>query len=199
MNLVEKFELEASTFIEILVPKLKDKFNRYYKPIIPLHMFDEVTIIFKNKKKEIVVATDDVTEITTSFRGSLQQALNGAIELPDYINVGELGQYYNEETFKQTANDTPTIIKYSHFWLWSAKCCQTWLYNKNGCIYLEIIASYPWLFTDLEEAKLDPKFITFDEFMKTYEPIFVGKITRETAERWLVQCDVILNAMVKCG
>lgn len=197
MNLVEKFELEASIVIEILVPTLKDKCNRYYKPVTPLHMFDEVTVIFKNKESEIVVAADDVKEILTSFKGSLKEALNDAIELPDYVNVGELGKYYNEETFIQTVNDTPHKIKYSHFWLWSAKGCQTWLYNKNECIYLEIVPSYPWLNSDLEKKKLDKNFMSFDNFIETYQPLFVGEISKEITKKWIVQCDTILNLMIK--
>jgi len=193
MNLVGKFQINQGAFIEILIPDTEDKFNYYYEPNNALHMFDEVTVILKKGNAEITLEIDHINEIVQSLRKSLQLTLANECQLPEQITLGELGICYNKNVSARTHNQ----IDYHRFWLFSLpKGPQTWLYSQDKKIYLEIVPSYPWLYSDLEEEQKKEGFIPFDEFMKTYKPIFVGEISQETAQHWIMQCDKILASMV---
>jgi hypothetical protein len=80
-------------------------------------------------------------------------------------------------------------VNYSTFWLWSSTNIQTWLYNKDSKIYIEIIPSYPWLFAGRKKGE---KYITFKKFMEDYKPIAVEEIDRNIAEQWLNECIKLL-------
>lgn len=190
MNIVQKFKIDIFNSIKILIPNFKDKFNYYYQPTKKLHMFDEVTVVFEEKGKQINLIVDNVNIILHKFKEGLECTLNNQILLPDNIKIGELGKYFNIYTDNEEFNK----INYSLFWLWSGIDVQTWLYNKNNKIYLEISPTYPWLFSDETEEE---GYITFDEFMKTYKPITVEEINHATARQWLDQCNDILAKTIK--
>lgn len=190
MNIVQKFIINNNKLIEILVPDLKDKFTYYYEPTEKLHMFDEVTIIFKEEDKIVVLYKDNLNVTLFDLKNSLENTLNSKNRLSESINVGELGKYYNINT----ANQNSIKFNFSIFWVWSTRGIQTWLYNKNNKIYLEISPSYPWLYS---EPKENDKYITFDDFMKNYKPIAVEEINKSTAQQWINQCNEVINKMIK--
>ena len=46
-------------------------------------MFDEITVIFKTNNEEIIVVKDQLNEIITSLRNSLEKTLNFEKTLPN--------------------------------------------------------------------------------------------------------------------
>ena len=61
----------------------------------------------------------------------------------------------------------------------------SWLYNDDQCtIILEITPSYPWHFRD---PKAGEKYITYEEYMKSYKPLLIRTIPRDKAQEWLTQ------------
>jgi hypothetical protein len=189
MNLIKEFKINQYSSIKILIPDLKDKFNYYYEPIKKLHMFDEVTAVFEKETQQTSLIIDNVNIVIHNFKEALEYALDNKIVLPDFIKAGELGFYYNIDIY----NEKTESVDYSYFWLWSIRGTQTWLYNQNNKIYLEIGPSYPWLFV---EPKKSDNYITFDEFMKTYKPIIIEEIDSAIVQKWLEQCNEILNNMI---
>ncbi len=190
MILLKKLKINTHSSINILIPDLKDKFNYYYEPTEQLHVFDEVTVLLKEENREVILFKDICREAIAKLKGDLKIALNNELLLPDFIKIGEVGLHYNIDSY----NEKPESIDYSYFWLWSTRGTQTWLYNQNNKIYLEIIPSYPWIFVEPKESD---DYITFDEFMKTYQPIAVEEIDHATAQKWLEQCNEILEKMIK--
>jgi hypothetical protein len=188
MKLVKKFKINKDSSIKIAVPALKDKFNRYYKPTKELQIFDHVKVIFCSKDKCFTIYYDDIQSCLIQFQGSLKLALKNKMSLPDFINIGSLGYHYNNDMNVQGMKS----VNYSTFWLWSSANIQTWLYNKDSKIYIEIIPSYPWLFANKKKGE---KYITFKKFMEDYKPIAVEEINRSIAEQWLNQCNTMLTEL----
>lgn len=189
MNLIKEFKINQYSSIKILIPDLQDKFNYYYKPIKKLHMFDEVTVVFENGTQQTNLIMDNANIVLHNFKEALEYSLNNKIVLPDFIKTGNLGFYYNIDMY----NEQPESVDYSYFWLWSIRGVQSWIYNQNNKIYLEIGFSYPWLFV---EPKQSDHYISFDEFMNEYKPIIIEEIDRDIVEKWLEQCNEIFNNMI---
>ncbi len=78
----------------------------------------------------------------------MRKALSNLLQLPNDIEIGNLGFYCNDHYYKEDYDS----LDFSNFWLFSGKDIQTWLYNRNDKIYLEIAPSYPWLFSDQTDA-----------------------------------------------
>ncbi len=188
MNLIQELKINNNCSIKILVPNLKDKFNYYYEATEKLHMFDKVTIILKEGNKEVIIFNDILMEGIIRLENRLKSALNNELDLPAFVDIGNLGYYYNTDT--KNGQDS---LEYSKYWLWSTQGPQTWSYNKDNKIYLEIVPTYSWLFSDAKEGD---NYITFDAFMKTYKPIAVEEIDRATVQKWIEQCKEILNTMI---
>jgi hypothetical protein len=193
MNLIENFEITKNTSIEILIPNAQDKFNYYYEATEKLNVFDQLTVLLKQNNEATILAEDMVDITITIYNNMLEKALQNQVILPEGIDLGQIGRSYNLDIMYEISD----AIDYSLFSVWSHKNSRTWLYNNNNKMYLEVSPLYPWLYSDLEEAQKEKDFISFDEFMKTYKPIFFGEIPRASAEHWVRQCDKILESIIK--
>lgn len=189
MSQVISFEIDQLSCIEILIPNVKEKFNYYYKPTEPLHMFDKVTVFFKTKNKKFVIFEDHMNEIIITLKSSLENVIANKSKLPLDIKVGQLGYHYNIDTENERDG-----VAYECFWVWSAKGIQTWMYNKNKKIYLEVSPSYLWFFTNPEQGE---EYVSFEKFLKNYEPLVVQEISVDTVRKWLDQCEKVINTMIK--
>ena len=75
--------------------------------------------------------------------------------------------------------------------MWSSpNNVQTWLYNVNGKIYLEISSAYPWLFSDPDEGDL---YVSFDEYTENCKPIAIVELQETLILAWIDQCHAILQ------
>ena len=71
----------------------------------------------------------------------------------------------------------------------------TWLYNdEQGNIVFELTPVYPWFYSDPEPKKT---FIKYSEWMKTYKPLLIRTISKETAQQWLKQIDELVEVVKK--
>ncbi len=188
MKTIEKFVINKSSSIEILVPELADKFNYYYQPTKELNKFDEVIVVFKDDQKEVVVGSDMADLVFGNLKDILVSVLEDEKELISDINIGKVGYHYNIDTKKLSSD----LTDYAEYSLWSGKLLPTWLYKKNKKIYLEISPKYPWLF---EEPKKGEAFISFEEFMRSYKSIAVEEIDKAVAREWLSKCDKIIQKL----
>jgi len=190
MNIIKRFEINKNNTIEILVPELENKFNYYYKPSEKLHKFDEVTAMLIQKNKKFTLKVDAVQVVIEEFKNMLIMALNNQISLPKGVVIGKLGALFNSNTYE----DDLDSIDFGNFWLWSGPAVQTWLYNRDNKIYLEIAPSYPWLYVEPEKTE---EYISFDQFMKTYKPILVTELDKNLVKKWIKECHGILENLEK--
>jgi hypothetical protein len=78
--------------------------------------------------------------------------------------------------------------------MWSGNIFDTWLYNKNESIWLEISPIYPWHFRDPKEGEI---FVPYKEWIKSYKPVCIVEIQRKIAQQWLSQAKSIMEEIEK--
>jgi len=179
------FKLNAESLISIQIPDMPKKFNYYYEPTTEIHQFDEATTFFIKKNKKLELAKDVLQEAILPFNFLLKKALIRELYLPTEIKPGEVGKELNK-----SYNERP-YAEVSSFLLWeTVKHVSTLLYNFNDLIYLEIAPTYKWSYLEL---KKNEKYITFDEFLKTYKPYYVEIIPHDVAFVWQKQCEDIIK------
>jgi hypothetical protein len=194
MKTIKRLIIDKNKSIEILVPDVVNKSNYYYKPTEELHKFDEVTVVLREKDTTITISIDLADVIFESLKNMLQNVcMDNQVLLPDNIQIGELGYYYNKDM-----KDEVDLIDYSNFAVWSGGVSKgkytTWLYKKDNGMYFEISPNYPWLYAEPDESS---NYIPFDQFMKTYKPILVIELDRSLIEKWLDNCNGILHELEK--
>lgn len=80
------------------------------------------------------------------------------------------------------------------YYMWSsvAGCPDTWLFNQNDKIYLEITPVYKWHTSDPEN---DPNFISHEEFVCEYKPIALVEISKSRAQELLTEIQQVLGVI----
>ena len=68
---------------------------------------------------------------------------------------------------------------------------ETWLYNnENSEIVLEITPSYRWHFSD---PAPDEEYVSYEEFMRNYQPLLFRIISVKIAKQWIRQIEELLQ------
>ncbi len=189
MEVIDILKINATDEINIVIPK--NKYNYFYKPGSVLHIYDQIVIEFKQKKKKIQISSDMLDNLYEVFTDVLNAVVQNKIVVPGEIEVGCVGYWYNmyieNETDVEFLLALPLALCGNGDW-------QMWLYSKSDKIYLEISPLYPWLY---DGSKQKEKYIPFQEYMKTYKPIALYELSKETVEQWLVQCEKVFASADK--
>ncbi len=191
MEKLLSLKINENEQITINIPIFGEKFNYYKMPTEKLDKFDEITVLYENNDKKIMLMQDIIDDILTGFRGDLERALNRDLILPDFICIGEIGKNYNIESHRnnETGNYKNKSMKYSDHGIFSGESIQTWIYNDHfGEIYLEISPRCPLLYREYEEGD---EFVTFEDFMKKYKPYAFFHIDKKTALEWKQAVDLL--------
>jgi hypothetical protein len=190
-QILTRFILSEQKYIEIYFPEIENKFNYYYRPTEKLHKFDEVSIAFYYDENKILLYRNILEDGVLRISDRLLEADQELIDLPTEIQVGQMVYALNESK-KEYATEAVGIyrnIDFSNYWVWStAGGPQTFMYTFEGSLYLEIGLTYQWQYDDN-----DIDLLFYQEFMKNYKPIAVEKISKETAQQWLEQCNRLMK------
>jgi hypothetical protein len=188
MILLSHFTIDNNCYLDMLIPKPPHKENYYYKPTQKLHIFDIASVTYDDASINLMLVEDSVELITLLLRNNLKNALLEMQILPPHIQLGMASLSLSIDTLNDNFD-----VEYNAFWLWSSiSKIQTWLYTKDGKIYLEISSSYPWLFVDPEPSD---NFYSFEQYLANYKPIALHEISKETAGQWIKQSEVLLQSM----
>ena len=143
----------------------------------------------------------------------MRAALSNQLSLHKSINkdIGYLwDQYYGSArdgrlkkptlTYELTRDGEPYWVIYDYMFLSTPgneiPNVTPWLYEKDGKFFFEITPNYPpdyrWDEMKLKDAKKDPNFKTFKEFMATYQPLVVTTIERSVLEEWLREVERLI-------
>jgi hypothetical protein len=192
MKIVQKFPITSVISLQILVPEVQDKFNYYYEPTDALHKFDECSVILILHGESYTVITEIIQDIVCSLCFYLKNALKNKIILPPQIALGSLTAVYNRDYYRsywlEEGLPGKEIIDYHQFWLWSTpNNMQSWIYNRDDAIYLEIGKTYI-----IPEDQEQPNDADFQNYMAHYKPLLCTKISHKIAHDWLEKCKKII-------
>lgn len=195
MRTLVAFRISEFQEISILIND-DNKINIYGYKSNGLHVFDEVKVHYIKNGKAADLISDNVQYIVDSFSNSLEMAHNNELSLDQSLIVGKVGYFFSEKKYIDTREYNESEKKkdiFSQYWIWSSSNnIQTWIYNVNHKIYLEISMTYPWLFSDPQEDEL---YISFDEYKNNYKPILIIELQKFLVKKWLQQCQDLLQKM----
>jgi hypothetical protein len=185
------FRTTESDELQIVIDN-KNKVNVYGYITKELHVFDEVEVSYIHKNSTIILAKDIAQHIISSFLTALEEVLNNNIQLDPSITIGKVGYFFSEKTYMNIESKEKNDM-FSHYWVWSSSTnIQTWLYNKDNKIYLEISQTYPWLFSDPSENERN---ISFQEYANNYKPIVLIALEKSLIQEWIKQCHALSQQM----
>lgn len=170
----------------------------------PIFCCEEIELFFCNGKIKLQLSNDFAEETISSLKILLTKAINNNLWLDESIdkNLGYLWNddlhKYSDPNFKPSKNHPDWAGLNYHMWSTNdiaLDITDTWLYNdSDGNIILEITPRYKWLFGDLDsKPEDDPNFITYNEFMKNYQPYISRIIPLKVAQQWLQQANELLD------
>ncbi|MBI2774572.1 hypothetical protein HYX58_01055 [Candidatus Dependentiae bacterium] len=190
-KVISIFKISEDSFIELYFPDLRNKQNFYCAPTSALHKFDEVTAQLNINHKTILLQEGELRDMIWVLYRKLQRAQQKTCELPNWIEIGDFVRCLNESD-KDDAEQRYKDIDFSNFWLWSmASGAQSFVYTRNGKIYLEVGYIYKWHSRERKDSDTD--YIPYEEFIKNYKPILVQEITPEMAQEWSAQCESLIK------
>jgi hypothetical protein len=182
------FSLGQQEGIEIEIPCKVGDILRY----------DEVKVFFRcQDKKEYLIYKDFAIAALTELTSLLELAIKDELNL-DKSMTEDIGYWWNQHLQgKDSLSDSLVNESISsaalRTLLWSAaRRSSTWLYNRDGKIFLEITPTYPWHF-DNDEAESNKRYILYDEFIKNYKPYVIRELSKKTAQRWLKQAQELIQ------
>jgi len=186
------FQISESQSIRIVIDE-QNKTNIYGYKVERLHVFDEVEVEYVCDNQVIVLARDTVQHIVTVFFHILKKSLENKLQLDTSLAIEKVGYFFSQKMYLSVNESEEKDDIFSKYWVWSSPDnIQTWLYNVDGKIYLEISQTYPWLFSDPDE---DESYVSFDDYMKNYKPIAIVELQEMLVQIWINQCHAILQSI----
>jgi hypothetical protein len=190
MRTLIAFQISESQQIHIAINE-QHKINIYGYETNGLHIFDEVKAEYIHGDKAVTLTTDIVQEVVVTFCTSLEMALKNELPLDEFLVAGKVGYFFSKKTYMATDRSEKKEDFFSQYWVWSSSNnIQTWLYNVDNKIYLEISPTYSWLFLDHQG---DDHYISFDEYMNDYEPIALVELQESLIRLWIDECHILLQ------
>ena len=158
--------------------------------------------IYLRDNENYLIGYDTFHYSVASLIDLLMDAINGKLQLP-ISTAKDLGYLWNEKCngFSNELFET-RLIEGVPRWIGidyilfstpgnSSPILTTWLYNnKNNEIILEITPDYLWHFSD---PKPEEKYVTYEDFIRTYRPILIRTIPLDVAKRWVAQAQHLLE------
>jgi len=172
------------------------------EPLAVVSWCYEENIVLSQNNSQLLLADGPIYYNMQQLSDLLTKAFNNSLPLHESIksDIGYLLNEYHKSKkgfiIKEFANGLSAWIGYEYF-LWQAQnsniSYSTWLYNdadKN--IILEITQLYPYFYCD---TKKEPNYIPYKNWIKTYQPYLIAKLSRETAQQWLEQAEYIIKTV----
>lgn len=167
---------------------------------IEINRYEEVNIAYRGKNQEYILYSNDfISEALSVLQRLLKKAINGELELHSSIVDKGIG-FLSNENFQNSTDLVMLKGKEGEHWvgdkylLWDSMRYQTWIYNINNEIVIEITPTYRWHFDEPNEE--NDEYITYEEFCKNYKTCFTKTISKSIAECWINQCQNILGILI---
>lgn len=161
-----------------------------------INRYEEVSISYRSKDEEyFLYGNDFISEAFLALQKLLKKAIDGELELHSSLVEKEIG-FLSNENFQNRPGLVMVEGKEGEFWvgdkylLWDSMNYQTWIYNLNSEIAIEVTPTYKWHFDEPDEE--DDEYMSYKEFRKNYKTCFVKTISKNVAKSWLNKCNDVL-------
>ena len=167
-------------------------------PIDQVYTCRDLDIYWHDDTFNLLIGIESAGDVLF-FVKKLSDAMAGNLRLHSSIQPG-LGYIWNE-IFQEKSGffyepsedgkDCHWVGSNYHLWGTHGKDVNphvtTWLYNdEQGNIILEVTEMYRWSSLEYDSADAIP-FVSYEDFIKNYKPIFKKIIPKHVAQRWLLQ------------
>jgi len=170
-----------------------------------IHSCNFSKISLKINHDNIIIGKSIIDDYAEVLKTKLTLALSNELKLHPSIQKN-IGYYWNQDLNEENPNLVFNREKESKSWignihfLWATDSSKknqrygTWLYNdKHGNIIFEVTPTYPDTFIDTQDP-VDVK--AYQEWMeKSYQPFYTHIISKEAAQQWLDQANLILETI----
>lgn len=191
---------------EVIIFNITDKKSlKVFLPdkLVNLDKFTWARILYTEIEEKVILAdnvygSEYLYESINTLITCIDLAMKGEREFPKDLDTDKGICYYMNiwrNNLPERVMDNTPEDPAKNLWLWStSEGAQTFLYNINSEIYIEISSSYKWFNTEPEECE---EFINFEEFIKNYHMITRFKIDKNKVEEWKELSNGILNILKK--
>lgn len=188
------FPLNDTIAISLLTSCCTEKTLTFLHPI---------TAIFKESHEADRILAKKEGDAIQDFHAVLDRVLSGKFPLPSTLD--NIGYDFNEYLHGRSKPDAIETIQGAEYWVgekylpWSTPASvrpalATWIYEQlDGKIGLELTPIYPW---EPDEDTAEKDFIPYEEWMKTYKPVFKAEVSRGIALEWLKKTEELIETMM---
>lgn len=173
--------------IKILLPQ----------PLKHVFRYDDVAVIYHTQDEaEYILYRDDfIIQAIRALYYSLEAILNGERLLDESIDKN-IGYLWNQNLWDEKNNLKYVVLPTGskrwvglNYCLWDGFEFESWLYEKDSLIVLEITPIFNWnRYLPEEENQL-----LYEKFMSTYQPAVVRVLSKETILEWYKKADELLE------
>lgn len=167
------------------------------QPLEHIFRYDEVMVIFcgQDGTEYVLYRSDFIIQALRAMTYALNQTLNGKRLLDQSIdkNIGYIwNQYLIDEKHNLKYSILPDGSKQwvgLDYCLWNGFEFESWLYEKDSQIILEVTPLFRWnRYLPEEENQL-----SYEKFMSIYKPAVVRVLSRETVSQWYKKAEKMLE------
>ena len=175
--------------------------NRYFMFVSEnekseVNFFDEITVYYYINNIKTILFQDFLGEGIKSFYNITSKVLMNKLDVPEsYLlkGVGYEWNLVNNYIANELDNDIEDVTAPYLMWSTPSKYAnETWMYNNNNNIYLEVSKDYKWHYSAPKETD---NFITFDEFKRIYHPYDIVELDVNLVKEWNRKCVEIIDKM----
>lgn len=164
--------------------------------VIDLHRYSKIDVYFQSTKLSnniVLYKSDFAIEGIRTLKIILEKAIKNKLEIHYSLKEKGIGylcnEYFQDKTHltrdKKNGNTFWVGLKYS---LWSSKKYETWIYNENNKVVLEVTPTYS------NENDNEEKYVGF---LNSYCTTAIEIIEKKVALQWIEKCNELLKTMEK--
>ena len=172
-----------------------------FRPVEQLLCFYDTRLVLHLEEKQFVVREDCIKIVLEDTFRLVNEALNNKLQ-PHCSVTLPFGYMFN----RYLHGDRKGIVSDRLYWigsvslLWSPPSyvyplVNVWIYNTpDGEIMLEVSGSHYWHLREPDPN--DPRYISYEEYMKDYKVIALIPLPHHTARQWLAQTKFLLDRVM---
>lgn len=183
MNL-SRYQINATEYLEIRTEDLL--------PLDQVYSCYILDIWFVGLNQEFKFADEDAGSFCCTIQHKIPKLLNKNLVI-DPKKSADLGFLLNQESqnIEVPEYGCSDYYFFGNSYSSERRYYSSWMYNDlEGNIILEICPKYSWNDEDEHDVNY-PDFVSYDQFMKNYQPIIVRTIEPKYLRQWLHQVNIL--------